>query len=1074
MPIIDNITKRLVDELKPSIKRGDKLSITASTFSIYAFDALRKELKKAEALRFIFTKPMFVEEELEALERKFYIPHVYDESELCGGEFELKLKNELNQRAIAKECSAWIKEKVRFKSNLHPSSPLQGMIHIEGKAERGDAFLGIGAFTSADLGLTYKSGFPALISPIQYPASKDYLKWFDQVWENEVDLKEVTAQVQSYFEGAVKDNSPEFLYFITLYNIFKEFLEDIDNGGLSDDQIGFKESVVWEKLYDFQKDAVIGAINKLQKYNGCILADSVGLGKTFSALGVIKYYELRNRQVLVLCPKKLADNWNMFRYNDKNNILAGDRFNYDVLFHTDLLRESGESNGRELANVNWGNYALVVIDESHNFRNNNATKGKENRYQRLLRAVIKEGVQTKVLMLSATPVNNRFYDLRNQLALAYEDDSRTINSKLDTERDIDEVFKRAQKEFNKWSEGKTTQRTAERLVEQLDFDFFEVLDALTIARSRKHIKSYYDVSAIGKFPKRNRPETIRCQLADDKTITYEELADLLGKLNLAIYQPISYILSSKKRHYAKKYDNKVGKSTFKQSDRERSLVVLMQINLLKRLESSIDSFRKTATSILEKIEVALAKITSSEQKEDYEGIETKLDDENFDWEANWGEEEHVIGKRVRVHLADMDTVRWREDLEADQEKLKQLLKRIKDLEGKKDVKLQKLLKLIDQKIKNPSNRGNKKVLVFTAFADTASYLYDTISSYARQRYELHSALVTGSIRKCTLDGIGRHLNTILTCFSPESKGKADLYPELKESIDILIATDCISEGQNLQDCDYLINYDIHWNPVRIIQRFGRIDRIGSKNDTITMVNFWPDVTLDGYINLKSRVEDRMVITDLASTGGYDVLNENQKELEYRKEQLRRLQDEVVDLEDLKEGVSITDLGLNNFRVDLTTLMKKYGELNQVPAGLHAVVNANKDLPPGTIFVLKNVYRKLKSKDGNRLHPYYLVYLKDDGTVLLNHIDAKKVLDAFRQLCKGINLPDEILCKAIEDETADYRNMEHYSELLQKAIAVVLDKEEERKIKSIFSSGGTSDSRRKGLEDFQLISFLIIR
>jgi SNF2 family DNA or RNA helicase len=1077
MKLIDNVNIRLGDDLKASIKKGSKLSIAASSFSIYAYESLKKELEKIEELRFVFSSPTFIEENFKKEIPRFFIPHLFKEADLCGGEFELRLKNQLNQRAIAKECSKWVREKVTFKSNKYHHLALNEVIHVQNPGQEEYAYSNVSSFTTADLGITHKKGFPTLIQKSDFPDSKAYLEWFNQIWDNDEDLKEVTKKVQDYFENAYKENSPEFIYFITLYNIFNDFLQDISVENLLNDQIGFKDSVVWNKLYNFQKDAVIGAINKLEKYNGCILADSVGLGKTFSALGVIKYYEMRNKDVLVLCPKKLEANWNTYRHNDKNNILAGDRFRYDVLFHTDLSRDKGMSNGRSLENVNWGNYSIVVIDESHNFRNNNVYSDRENRYQKLLRKVVKEGIETKVLMLSATPVNNRFNDLKNQLALAYEGEPHLINDKLDTKGGIEQIFRKAQQAFNLWSKYDTTQRTTEKLLDMLDFDFFEILDSLTIARSRKHITTYYDTTAIGKFPMRNKPVSIQSPLTEHGEVTYVDIAERLTLLNLSVYTPLNYILPSKLEMYRDLYEKDVrsGGGRLSQIDRDNSLRILMRINLLKRLESSVDSFRITIEGIIAQIEQALKTITQG-IKDEYEGIQAKINDENFDWEADWGDEENVIGKKVRVHIADIDTRKWQEDLDEDFAVLKQLWNSIEDVRGKNDFKLQQLIKMLESKINAPFNTGNKKAIVFTAFADTANYLYDNIQDYLKEKYGIHTALITGSRKISNSKNIPSDLNPLLACFSPLAKDKVQLYPGISDSIDLLIATDCISEGQNLQDCDYLINYDIHWNPVRIIQRFGRIDRIGSKNDSITLVNFWPDVTLDAYINLKQRVESRMLISNMASTGDDNILNTDEKDLEYRKVQLQKLQEEVIDLEDLREGVSITDLGLNDFRVDLSTYIKTYGELPNIPEGLHAVVKSTETLPAGVVFVLKNINSNVNINKLNRLHPYYLVYIENSGELYLSHVESKKILDAIRMLCKGKNEPLADLCKALNKETDEYHNMDAYSLLLKQSIGTILRTEEEKEILSLFKSGGTAalKDKFKGIEDFKLASFLIVR
>lgn len=1074
MKLLNNVSERLADDLKTEIRKGSKLAIAASSFSIYAFEALKKEFKSVEELRFIFTSPTFVEEKFQKISREFYIPHIYNEKQLCGGEFELRLKNELNQRAIARECSNWVKAKAVFKSNRQFSQPLHSMVHIDSGESDGIAYSNISGFTTADLGLTARNGFPTLISKVNYPESNEFLKWFNQVWENEADLKDVTGAVQEYFENAYKENSPEFIYFLTLYNIFNSFLSDLSLDSLPNEEIGFKNTIVWSKLYNFQRDAVIGAINKLDKYNGCIIADSVGLGKTFSALGVIKYYNMRNKDVLVLCPKKLEANWNTFNHNDKNNFLAKDRLRYDVLFHTDLSRETGISNSRHLENVAWGNYGLIVIDESHNFRNNNVIVGKESRYQKLLRKVIKEGIETKVLMLSATPVNNRFNDLKNQLALAYEGNPELIDERLNTGQGIEQIFRRAQQSFNAWSKFTPEKRTTESLLEMLDFDFFEILDSLTIARSRKHITTYYDTQDIGKFPMRNRPRSIEPSLTNDNRINFQQIADRLSQLNLSVYSPLNYIKQSKIAAYAEKYDKKVRSGTFTQKDREKSLQLLMRINLLKRIESSVNSFALTLENINIQVENALAAIAREDEKIGAPELDTF--DEDIDWEDDWGEEENMIGKSVKVRVADIDTTRWKEDLEADLAIINDLIVAVATIRDSEDLKLQKLEELIEQKIKEPLNPGNRKILIFTAFADTANYLYKALKDEVSTRFGINTALITGSKRLCNVKDLSTDLNVLLTCFSPISKGKAQILPEVTESIDLVIATDCISEGQNLQDCDFLINYDIHWNPVRIIQRFGRIDRIGSINSNITMVNFWPDVSLDAYINLKQRVESRMLISNLAGTGDDNILNTEDQELEYRKIQLKRLKDEVVDLEDLREGVSITDLGLNDFRVDLANYIKTFGELKNIPTGLHAIADASESAPPGVIFVLENINAEINIDKQNRLHPFYLVYLKANGELIHGHFDAKKTLDIFRLLAKGKNQPLDELCKVFSKETDEYRDMSNYSNLLKKAIGSILKTDEEKDVMSLFKSGGTTALREKikGIEDFKLISFLIIK
>lgn len=1077
MKLINNIEELLIDDLKQEISKKSRVSIAAASFSIYAFEALKKELKSIDELRFIFTSPTFIEESFKKKSREFYIPHIYNEHHLCGGEFELRLRNELTQRSIAKECSKWVKDKVTFKTNKHSNLPLHGLIHLEKSKEDQISYSNINGFTTNDLGLTPSPGFPTLVQKTQYPNAKAFLDWFDQIWKNENNLQDVTEKVQACFENAYKDNSPEFIYFITLYNIFNDFLDDLSLDALPDDQIGFKDTLIWNKLYNFQKDAVIGAINKLEKYKGCILADSVGLGKTFSALGVIKYYEKRNKDVLVLCPKKLEANWNTFRQNDTNNFLAKDKFRYDVLFHTDLSREKGMSNGRNLELVNWGNYGLVVIDESHNFRNNNTVVDKENRYQRLQRRIVQEGIETKVLMLSATPVNNRFNDLRNQLALAYEGDSIDINEKLDTDRNIDQIFRRAQTSFNEWSRLDSEERTTETLLELLDFDFFKILDNLTIARSRKHITTYYDTTEIGQFPHRNIPISIQSPLSEDKSINYTDIAEKLTLLNLSVYSPLSYLLASKVPVYAALYDRKVkfGAGKFSQIDRETSLKILMRINLLKRIESSVAAFRITVQNIIDLIQGSIDTIENS-NVDTYSGLQLDISSgEDIEWEPHWGDDQNVIGKKVKVHVADMDKRKWKEDLSSDLFVLQNILDQIDVVRGDQDLKLSNLKSLISEKINNPINDGNKKIIIFTAFADTANYLYEELVHFSKEEFWIETALITGSKKTSTIKKLGTDLNALLSCFSPKSKDKNILYPKIKAEIDLLIATDCISEGQNLQDCDFLVNYDIHWNPVRIIQRFGRIDRIGSQNASITMANFWPDMNLDSYINLKQRVENRMLISNMASTGDDNILDQEAKDLDYRKKQLEKLQSEVIDLEDLKEGVSITDLGLNDFRVDLANYIKTYGALKHIPESLHALVKAEDGLQKGIIYVLKNINTTVNIDKLNRLHPYYMVYIGLEGNIVHTHLEPKKILDVVRYVSKGKLEPNKVLCDHFSKETNDYCDMELYSELLKKAISSILHTEEEKDILSLFKSGGTTalGSDIKGIEDFVLVSFIAL-
>ena len=1087
MKILDNINTLLGEDLKSSLKPDSHLKIAASCFSIYAYEALKAEFSKIDSLEFIFTAPTFIPNEVADKVRKerreFFIPKASRESTLYGSDFEIQLRNKLTQKSIARECAAWVRKKATFRSNKSKSH-MQQFICIQGQ-ENNVAYAPLHGFTAVDLGYQQGDAVSNFVNRLDdLTHTSRYLQLFEQIWNDPSKLDDVTEAICEHIESVYQENSPERIYFLILYNIFSEFLEEIDEDVLPNDRTGYQDSLIWQKLFNFQRDAAVGIINKLETYNGCILADSVGLGKTFTALAVVKYYELRNKSVLVLCPKKLADNWLNYNQNLKTNIFAKDRFGYDVLCHTDLSRTSGVSYGISLNKINWGNYDLVVIDESHNFRNNETFKEKETRYQKLMNKVIREGVKTKVLMLSATPVNNRFSDLRNQLALAYEGDSENLNKKLKSKRSVEEIFRRAQTVFNDWSKLAPEDRTARAILDALDFDFFELLDGVTIARSRKHIETFYDTKDIGKFPERKKPLSFHCPLTHKGGVMgFNDIFGQLSLLKLAVYAPISYILPSRIRKYEELYDTEVqgGRSQFRQVDRERSLQALMTTNLLKRLESSVEAFRLTLGALQNKLVNTLETIETFQKK----GQAINVSDltaglGNFDGdEDDFGDlEEMSVGGKVQISLNDMDVQLWKNDLGADLALIEALMASMVKITTEDDAKLQHLRAQVFSKIDNPINPKNKKILIFTAFADTANYLYDNLSKTIWENRKLHSAIVTGQGTPKTTLKQGYDFQSILTLFSPRSKEKPVILPDETGEIDILIGTDCISEGQNLQDCDYVINYDIHWNPVRIIQRFGRVDRIGSPNATIQLVNYWPDITLDEYINLKERVENRMMIADVAATGDDNVLTAKSSDVSYRREQLRRLQDEVIELEDVRTGVSITDLGLNDFRMDLLNYVKEHGDITDAPKGMHAVVPAQPQLGlmPGVIFALKNRNDGVNINQQNRLHPYYLIYIAKDGNVIADHTEAKKLLDLVRTSCKGNHEPIHAFCRLFNDETGDGRNMGAHSNLLSQAIRSMIDVKEEKDLDSLFSGGKTTALMNtiSGLDDFELIAFIVVQ
>ncbi|MCG9645605.1 SNF2-related protein [Vibrio parahaemolyticus] len=1106
--LIDNVTTKVSDTLTDSIQYNDKLSVMTGLFSIYAFDHLKDSLNKLESARLLFSQA-----------KGFDSLNVTSPfGSLNGSELENKFRNQLNQKAIAKEFARWIEGNVSVRLVKQAGAVHQHITHV---SSSNSLAISGAQFNGQGIGLTETNGFD-MISLANSDQAKELLEFFNRVWSSKGQVVDAKQQLKAELSKLTADNTPQFIYFLTLYNIFKDFVGDLQEESILKTKTGFKDTIVWNKLYKFQRDGVLGAIDKLEHFNGCIIADSVGLGKTFEALAVIKYYELRNDKVLVLCPKKLRDNWLIYTQNDKRNLLANDRFNFDVLNHTDMSRNTGYSGDINLETINWGNYDLVVIDESHNFRNNNPKKDGRNRYQRLLEDIIQAGVKTKVLMLSATPVNNRLNDMKNQVAFITEaNDQALIDHGINS---IESTLRQAQSRFARWAEQDPDTRTSKDLLDSMNFDYFKLLDIYTIARSRKHIEKYYGTEDIGKFPTRLLPINLKPSIdLQNQFPPLEEVNKTIRRLSLAFYSPMKYVRMDKKAEYARRYDQEVkgGKSVFKQVDREESLIHLIRINLLKRMESSIHSFTLTSEKVLAQVEALLSKIhnfnanilptLTDDLTEDFVAppIE-EIDDLEFDSPEL---APYIIGNKTKVRIQDLDLVRFSQDLEADRVFLQEIVRESKCIDSNRDAKLDMLKQAYLEKCHKPFNGTNKKVIIFTAFADTAEYLYENISSWAYKSMGLHSALITGQRTDTTLrspsqkgsDGkkFKTDLNSLLTHFSPRSKEREKVFPEFKEEVDILIGTDCISEGQNLQDCDYLINYDIHWNPVRIIQRFGRIDRLGSINDTIQLVNFWPNMELDEYINLEARVSGRMVLLDISATGEENVieqdpkLNKGMNDLEYRRKQLEQLQNAVVDLEEISGGVSITDLTLNDFRMDLSSFLSDKSKnntetLDQAPFGLFSPVIISKEsfesessqfaglkdeIQSGVIFCLKDIKGKVQVEESYSLAPYYLVYVTDEEKILLSFTQAKQILD----LCK--KLGSEF--KAIEDSAYAYQEFEkrtqkgmkmnHYQNLLSKAVENIAGKSEEVGATSLFSRGGTvlSASSSQNVNDFEVVSYMII-
>ncbi|MFI3211338.1 MAG: helicase-related protein [Peptostreptococcaceae bacterium] len=1045
----DTLDLRMGDLIKDNIKKNSELLIMSEYISIYAYKELKKEFDGVSSVKLLLKDSIFIDKS----EKDDRLETINNENKIFNNEYEIELRNNLNQSYIARQFSKWVEDKVEVRS-IENSNVRYNTLIV-------DNDFTISEYSSIDMA---SIGY---ISPKNYDKycetfdeSKEqrkigkYKELFNRFWQEEKS-KDVKIELLDRLKSMYKDNSPEFIYFMTIHNLFKDYTNEDETVKT---ETGFKDTEIWSKLYRFQKDGVIGAIEKLEKYNGCIIADSVGLGKTFEALAVIKYYELRNSRVLVLAPKKLRDNWSIYTKNDRRNIFVDDRFNYDILNHTDLSRKDGMSGDIDLSTINLGNYDLVVIDESHNFRNNVATKNKETRYSRLMKEIIKKGVKTKVLLLSATPVNNKMNDIKNQIAFITESNDRHFESS--GIKSVETTLRNAQMIFNRWLKLDEAQRTSTTFLNMINFDYFKLLDTITIARSRKHIEKYYDINDIGKFPERLKPINIKTNIDyNDEFEKIKELNKSILELNLSIYSPLKYVLPHLKEKYSNIYDTNVknGKTTFKQTDRETNVIHLMRTNILKRLESSISSFNITVERILDKIDSTILVLNSSNDiiKEDDLDIE----------------EEYLIGDKVNVNVNDVDKIKWRQDLLEDRSIIVDILERTKKIDSNRDAKLIELKNVIKQKIQNPINKDNKKIIIFTTFADTANYLYENISEWGLKNFNIHSSIVSGSsTNKTTLKGIKGDMNDILMNFSPTSKERKNVYPNINDEIDILIATDCISEGQNLQDCDCLINYDIHWNPVRIIQRFGRIDRLGSTNDKIQLINFWPNIELDEYINLEARVRSKMIILDVSATGEENIISDNDKmnDLKYRKNQLKQLQDNVLDLEDVYGGISITDFSMNDFKMDLSDYNKNNElVLEKAHKGTYALVKSDKK---GVIFCLKQVY-EAKNID-NAFYPYYLVFVGEDGIVELTYQNTKQILDLYRNICLGKEEVLEELVNKFNDETNNGKNMKKYTKLLDKAVNNILGQKDDANKKSIFSMGESTLFDEK-ISDFEVISFLVL-
>ena len=1051
-------TDRVIDLVRPHLKPDSQMGCVTPSFSLFAFAELRDALAKLERVELI-------------------LPTGDDALEFLGGGGDRANRNQLQARWLANQCADWLTSKVDLR-RVNGRVPQGTVVMRDAQGTAEQVVMGSFAFSTDGLGLTPGNPLNLIQASESGAEAAQLAQWFDHQWNGLRTQPESRDALIAALRQMGAHRAPFTLYAGILNHLFGNRDDEMDEERIVKSATGIRNTIVWKKLFKFQRDGVVGAIDKLARFGGCIIADSVGLGKTFEALAVIKYAELRNDRVLVLAPKRLRDNWTLYKANDKRNVLAADRFNYDVLNHTDLSRDGGTSGDIDLSHVNWGNYDLVVIDESHNFRNKKSPRqGTETRYDRLMRKIIKEGVKTRVLMLSATPVNNRLADLKNQIAFVTEgDDTALVEHGIDS---IEQTTRKAQIQFNRWLTMDEAERTPGHLVEMLGFDYFTLLDHLTIARSRRHIERYYGTDETGKFPGRLPPINIKADV--DLAGQFRAIKDInleIRRLNLASYAPLRYVLPHKQAAYDAKYSTEIrgGESFFRQADREESLIHLLRVNVLKRMESAVSSFSLTVQRQLKDVEAVLAHIENRDADiEEIDIADVDIDDPAF--------ESLLVGRKVKVLLSDVDLIRWKQDLIEDRNRLATLLAAAQQVDAARDAKLAKLRDMIEQKCRQPINADNRKIIVFSAFSDTAQYLYANLADWAKRSLGIDAALVTGSAGiQSTLPGLRKNMSSVLSAFAPRAKERpVDMADE--GEIDLLIATDCISEGQNLQDCDWLVNYDIHWNPVRIIQRFGRIDRIGSPNQNIQLVNFWPNMELEEYIGLEQRVSGRMVLLDVSATGEENLIEQQSgnpmNDLEYRRKQLLKLQDTVIDMEDLSNGVSITDLTLTDFRIDLAQYLKEHpGQLEGLPLGTYAVTTSiDADIVPGVIFCLRAegaVAAKGQPSD-YPLAPIYLAHVGDDGAVLRPYPQAKRILDRLKRLALGRELADAAASATFDKQTRQGEDMRHAQKLLAAAVASVAGKNEERAVASLFSPGGTHAMKGEfaGSNDFEVLAFMVV-
>lgn len=1048
--IIDGINKTLKNKTDAVINIiNDKLTVSV-------FALLEQNLRNVKEINFIIRDSRYLPKG-EEVSREFEI----NINDVLFNSYDITEKNKLQHFYQAKAMHNFIKKHVNVKRVTNACSVKSNLICIDNNF----MFTGQSSLEMPDKrnSSVFAANFDAIVTDNDETGKEQIARcseMFNQLWYNEQFTVSYKEQLLESLHFVYKEHSPELLYYFTLNELFGN---QLDQGveRFERDSDKFKKTEIWNALYDFQKDCVVSAIRKLQKYRGCIIADSVGLGKTFEALAVIKYFEIAMDRVLVLTPAKLYDNWNSFRGDYKDSFLH-ESFNYRIMFHTDLSRYKGMSrSGQDLKKFDWGLYDLVVIDESHNFRNRNDRYDENDqlvmtRYARLMQDVIKHGNNnTKVLLLSATPVNNSLVDLKNQISIITRDEDYAFEDEGISS--VENLLRKSSQVINTWE--KKQNHTKDELLDDLPSDFYKLLEIMTISRSRKHIMNYYANGDVGTFPEKNKPITMHNNIdTQNQLLTFKKTNELLELLNLSVYTPMRYVKPEFMREYIEKYNLKGkrgGNMDF--SIQSKGMIVLHRFNLFKRLESSVYSFEETLHRLLENIDKTIENLNkgTTVTQQDYEYEDDELVLESSKYEIN------IKHLRVEDYI---------NDLYEDRFIINNILEQAQTiLKEHRDAKIKELEELVVEKINTtPYNAGNKKVLIFTAFADTANYIYSTLGEKLRGK-GIYCASVTGKGVRLNNPNVESDFNSVLCAFSPMSKMKKQI-PE-REQIDVLIGTDCISEGQNLQDCDTVINYDVQWNPVSLIQRFGRIDRIGSTNKCIQLINFFPEMQLNDYLNLERRVKGKMVLSNLVSTGEDDLLNPEMNDFAFRTEQLIKIQNEVIDIDDASDSISLTDLNQNEYLYELSDFVNSNKTLKAMPRGIYSVTDGE---DAGALFCFKHRNEKEKPKSDSSIYPFYLIYVKNDGEILYTNLQSRMTLKLFRKLCYGKKEPNMALFEKFFKRTNNAKEMSFYSGLLNKGIRSIQGEEEKQAVQTVFDFSGFNNSfADETADDFELISFLVV-